>query len=270
MPEFLPEESDDNIADEERESIRLAYYADGYPANDNPNRRHTIKREEHEVLTSYRYTTTNTEPEPVPPTESQLMPEFLPEEDNLPPITGTPQQRTQKLKRISSQQRQIIDKQHNDQVRHLLKDPMDVFASLIDPDPKRSTLRQHYLNNPTVYNLLNCNESKRNLKLELLHAALGLAGEVGELVDTIKKHVFYDQPLNVKNLLEESGDIEFYHTALRQAIGFDRSDALQYNIDKLNTRYPTGYSDEAAKERADKQPAQYTAIKETTRETLPD
>lgn len=89
-------------------------------------------------------------------------------------------------------------------------------------------------------------------KCELLHMAIGLAGEVGELLDAVKRHVFYDRPLDRENAIEELGDIEFYSADLRRLIGAFRNDVLRANIDKLNKRYNKGYSDKEAQERADK------------------
>lgn len=58
-------------------------------------------------------------------------------------------------------------------------------------------------------------ESERTLKslgkeLDLLHCATGLVTESAELVDAIKKHVFYGKPLDVVNIKEEIGDILWY------------------------------------------------------------
>lgn len=36
-------------------------------------------------------------------------------------------------------------------------------------------------------------------KVHLLHMALGIVTEAGELADAIKKHVMYNQPLNFDN-----------------------------------------------------------------------
>ena len=89
-------------------------------------------------------------------------------------------------------------------------------------------------------------------KCELLHMAIGLAGEVGEFLDAVKKHIIYDRPLDRENAIEELGDIEFYSADLRRLIGVFRNDVLRSNIDKLNKRYNRGYSDKEAQERADK------------------
>lgn len=91
------------------------------------------------------------------------------------------------------------------------------------------------------------------LQNNIAHMALGIAGETGEIVDAIKKNVIYDKPLDVENVIEELGDLEFYMAGLRQLLGISRWDTLQANIFKLQKRYATGYSDEAAIARADKQ-----------------
>jgi NTP pyrophosphatase (non-canonical NTP hydrolase) len=88
--------------------------------------------------------------------------------------------------------------------------------------------------------------------LDVLHWSLGLSGEVGELVDTVKKHVFYGQDFDMVNAQEELGDILFYLTAMCESLGLDLEYVMDNNKMKLLQRYPTGYSDESAKLRADK------------------
>jgi NTP pyrophosphatase (non-canonical NTP hydrolase) len=90
-------------------------------------------------------------------------------------------------------------------------------------------------------------------KAHLLHMAVGVAGEAGELLDAIKKMAIYNKPLDLENLIEELGDLEFYMAGIRSQIGISRSSVLAYNQEKLNKRYQSGYSDKAAQERADKQ-----------------
>jgi len=90
-------------------------------------------------------------------------------------------------------------------------------------------------------------------KAHLLHMVLGAAGEIGELVDTLKKHVIYNQTLDMSNIIEELGDLEFYLEGLRQGLGLQRETTITLNISKLTKRYPTGtYRNEDAKTRADK------------------
>ena len=94
-------------------------------------------------------------------------------------------------------------------------------------------------------------------KCHLLHMTLGVSGEVGELADAIKKHVMYDKPLDIDNVIEELGDIEFYLEGIRQALNLNRNRILNLNINKLllgkNARYASGsYSNHQAQNRADK------------------
>jgi NTP pyrophosphatase (non-canonical NTP hydrolase) len=86
----------------------------------------------------------------------------------------------------------------------------------------------------------------------ILHMAIGISGESGELLDAIKKHVFYNKPLDIANVIEELGDLEFYMEGLRQGTGISREEVLEHNIAKLSIRYGKTYSDEAAQTRADK------------------
>lgn len=91
-------------------------------------------------------------------------------------------------------------------------------------------------------------------KAHLLHMAIGIAGEAGELLDAIKKHVIYNKEPDMKNIVEELGDLEFYMEGMRQGIGIHREFIVQQNIYKLEERYKGFvYSDQAAQERADKQ-----------------
>lgn len=89
-------------------------------------------------------------------------------------------------------------------------------------------------------------------RCDLIHMAIGIAGEAGELLDAIKKHVCYGQPLDMANVVEELGDIEFYCEGLRQAIGWTRRDVIDANKAKLTKRYAKEYSDKQAKDRRDK------------------
>lgn len=87
----------------------------------------------------------------------------------------------------------------------------------------------------------------------LLHASIGAASEAGELLDAVKKHWVYGKPFDVQNAIEEIGDQLFYLQALCNLIGTSFSEVIQANVRKLNARYPGGYTDAAAIERADKQ-----------------
>lgn len=88
----------------------------------------------------------------------------------------------------------------------------------------------------------------------LMHMAIGICGEAGELMDAIKKRVIYRKALDRENVLEELGDLEFYLEGMRQGLSISREECLAANIKKLGVRYQgMKYSDDAARQRADKQ-----------------
>lgn len=89
-------------------------------------------------------------------------------------------------------------------------------------------------------------------KMHLLHMCIGIAGEGGEILDSAKKHTIYNKPLDRENIIEELGDLEFYMQGVRDVVKVTREEVLEYNMNKLNRRYKSGYSDKAAQEREDK------------------
>lgn len=93
-----------------------------------------------------------------------------------------------------------------------------------------------------------------------IHMAMGISGEAGELLDAIKKYTIYNKPIDLENVVEELGDLEFYMEGIRQSLGITREQTLAANTKKLltgkNARYSSGsYSDKQAQERADKKEA---------------
>lgn len=87
----------------------------------------------------------------------------------------------------------------------------------------------------------------------LIHMVMGVSGEAGELLDAIKKQVIYRKPLDVQNVIEELGDMEFYLEGIRWILGITREETIEGNIKKLSVRYSQlKYSDTQATDRADK------------------
>ena len=87
----------------------------------------------------------------------------------------------------------------------------------------------------------------------LVHMIMGICGEAGELLDAVKKSVIYRKPMDMKNVIEELGDLEFYMEGLRQGLGVTREQCLEANIEKLQVRYRgMKYSDAKAQAREDK------------------
>ena len=95
-------------------------------------------------------------------------------------------------------------------------------------------------------------ESLTPEKVDLWHMATLLVGEAAEILDAVKKHVVYNKELDVENIHEEMGDLEFGAEGIRQILGLLRSSILDGNKAKLMLRYANGYSDSAAQLRQDK------------------
>lgn len=86
--------------------------------------------------------------------------------------------------------------------------------------------------------------------LRLLHAAMGLCTESGELLDNLKKHFFYGKPIDRTNLIEEAGDLLWYVAILADVLGMKTfNEIFQRNIAKLKTRYPEKFTEEKAENR---------------------
>lgn len=89
-------------------------------------------------------------------------------------------------------------------------------------------------------------------KTNLLHMAVGVAGEAGELLDQVKKYVIYNKDLDLDNVIEELGDLEFYISGIRSQLKIARKEVLNQNVKKLSIRYESKYSDAQAIKRKDK------------------
>ena len=76
----------------------------------------------------------------------------------------------------------------------------------------------------------------------LLNSALGLCGESGEVADLVKKHRFQGHDLDVEHIAKELGDVAWYLAVGAYAIGLDLESILRMNIEKLEARYPNGFS----------------------------
>lgn len=88
---------------------------------------------------------------------------------------------------------------------------------------------------------------------DALHMAIGVCGEAGELADAIKRWAIYRKDLDIHNVVEELGDLEFFLEGIRQIVGVTRETTLRHNMYKLGVRYDGhNYSDAAAQARADK------------------
>lgn len=89
--------------------------------------------------------------------------------------------------------------------------------------------------------------------MHLLHMSVGAAGEVGELVDAVKKHVVYEREPDVENIKEEIGDLFFFVQELMLQYNLTFYEILHHNVAKLEKRYhEKKFSTQQAQARADK------------------
>ena len=85
----------------------------------------------------------------------------------------------------------------------------------------------------------------------LLNSALGLCGESGEVADLVKKHRFQGHDLDFDHVAKELGDVAWYLAVGAYAIGFDLESIFRMNIEKLEARYPNGFSADRSLHRAE-------------------
>ena len=86
-------------------------------------------------------------------------------------------------------------------------------------------------------------------QMELLHAAIGISTEAGEILDAFKKHLIYGQPLDRVNISEEIGDVMWYIAIMTRYLrndGISLQDILNSNINKLKVRFPDKFTSEDA------------------------
>ena len=74
-----------------------------------------------------------------------------------------------------------------------------------------------------------------------LNGVMGLAGESGECVDLMKKHLFQGHALDKEHLAKELGDVSWYLAVTAAAIGYDLETIFRMNVEKLRKRYPDGF-----------------------------
>jgi len=87
-------------------------------------------------------------------------------------------------------------------------------------------------------------ESRISNCARLTHGMIGIATESGELLDQLKKYIYYGNNLDKINIYEELGDVMWYIALICNELDFSIEDVMKTNIDKLKTRYPEKFSKE--------------------------
>ena len=88
---------------------------------------------------------------------------------------------------------------------------------------------------------LNPELSKKDV---LINGVMGLCGESGEAIDIVKKWLAQGHDLDREGLAKELGDIAWYLAETAYALEIPLEEILQANLEKLQKRYPEGFSSE--------------------------
>lgn len=77
-------------------------------------------------------------------------------------------------------------------------------------------------------------------EVKIFYPLLGLSGEVGEVMNKVKKFYRDKTPLDKQDLKKELGDILWYLNAVCKDLNIDFEDMAQANLDKLLDRKKRG------------------------------
>ena len=87
---------------------------------------------------------------------------------------------------------------------------------------------------------------QNEVTIRLLHSAMGISTEAGELLDMLKKHIFYGKPIDFPNAKEEIGDALWYSAIAIDVLKTTLDEVMSVNIEKLKARYPEKFTSENA------------------------
>ena len=101
-------------------------------------------------------------------------------------------------------------------------------------------------------------EARRTLREDLPYEAIcsnmcmGLAGEIGEVIDVMKKHIYQGKELDITDVIEEVGDVLWYIANFCNINNITMDECMESNMKKLRKRFPNGFTVKDANERKDK------------------
>lgn len=75
----------------------------------------------------------------------------------------------------------------------------------------------------------------------LLNAAMGLAGESGEVIDLVKKLSFQGKVFKKEDMVKELGDVRYYLELAAHYLDISMEEIEAKNVEKLKARYPDGF-----------------------------
>lgn len=81
--------------------------------------------------------------------------------------------------------------------------------------------------------------------LRLLHGAVGIFGEAGEILEALEKQML-GKELDLVNVAEETGDVDWYKAIIHDETGVAEEMTRSMVIAKLRVRYPNKFDSDAA------------------------
>lgn len=80
-----------------------------------------------------------------------------------------------------------------------------------------------------------------SFKEQISNWSMGLAGEVGEVIEPLKKSLFHGKTLDLDVMRKELGDVLFYLVAMCNTLNLSIEEVAAFNKKKLEERYPNGF-----------------------------
>lgn len=137
----------------------------------------------------------------------------------------------------------------SERVRYLerkLRDVESLNDSLIKELVRRQeALRQVIDNDADAYqqNVLKYAPDHHDYLLNVIYAAMGMCGEVGEASELVKKYAYHGHTIDTEHLARELGDVLWYVSYLAYLFGYPLGKIMAMNQEKLAKRYPNGKFD---------------------------
>lgn len=99
--------------------------------------------------------------------------------------------------------------------------------------------------------LVQSNRTAEPHENELLNYGLGISEEAGEVSGLIKKSFFHGHDINRNEIMKELGDVLWYLSQIARLAGLTLEEVATANIEKLQKRYPNGFSESDSIHRAE-------------------
>ena len=109
--------------------------------------------------------------------------------------------------------------------------------------------------NLTAHFLGLCDEAGEVVEcvVETMELAIKMNIASSKVTESCKKHIGHGHELDTFKLAKELGDVLWYISAIATGLGLDLDLIAQYNIDKLQARYPDKFSSERSINRVENQ-----------------